>query len=289
MSRAAGFLGIVVLLLGLAGSGLLVSVRPARADAQDAAFPVAAPQPLPPASRPQLPPPVQDVLQSGVLIVVSKASQRMHVFKDGAHWGSSPVSTGRKGHSTPAGVFPILQKKVYHRSNIYSNAPMPFMQRLTWRGIAIHAGYLPGYPASHGCIRLPRSFAKDLFGLTQASRTTVVVTNAPLRSEEGAITLALNLSGPLPPGAPPPGAAVALAADAPAQTIQLAAALSPAEAETHWLDAVSRHPELSGFRKVVVPAMVGSRKYWRLRASAPGAYAVCSSLKRSGTDCFNVI
>lgn len=289
MSRATGVLAIVVLLLGLSGTGLLLPAPSARADVQETALPLAVPQPLPSAPRPQLPPPVQDVLQSGVLIVVSKASQRMHVFKDGVHWGSSPVSTGRKGHSTPAGVFPILQKKVHHRSNIYSNAPMPFMQRLTWRGIAIHAGYLPGYPASHGCIRLPRSFAKALFGLTQASRTTVVVTNAPLRSEEGAITLALNAQTPVAPQLQTPVPQLALTPDAPAQTIQLVAALSPAEAESHWLDAVSRHPELSAFRKVVVPATVGSRKYWRLRASAPGAYAVCSSLKRSGTDCFNVI
>lgn len=297
MSRRLGVLAVILLLAGLVGLALALPGPGARADAQPdmGLEPVAETsaevqvQPAVQVQRPQLPPPVRDVLQSGVLIVVSKGSQRMDVFVDGAPWGSSPVSTGRRGHSTPAGVFPILQKRVFHRSNIYSNAPMPYMQRLTWRGIAIHAGHLPGYPASHGCIRLPRSFAKALFGLTRAERTTVVVTNAPLRSSEQAVNLALNLQEP---GAAPPQPPVRLAvapATAPAQTIQLAAALSPAEAEAHWQGAVARYPQLSNFQKVVIPAIVGTKRYWRLRATAPGAHAVCSSLRRSGQDCFNVI
>lgn len=291
MSRATGVLAIFVLLLGLAGLGLALPAREARADVQEAVIQQIAPPPVVPLVaqpiRQQLPPPVPDVLQSGVLVVVSKASQRMHVFKDGEHWGSSPVSTGKRGHSTPAGVFPILQKRVFHRSNLYSNAPMPYMQRLTWRGIAIHAGYVPGYPASHGCIRLPRSFAKALFDLTKADRTTVVVTNAPLRSEQGAVTLALNSQAPA--AVPEAGPRVGMAAATSVQTIQLAAALSPAEAEAHWQGAVVMYPQLASFQKAVVPAVVGQRRYWRLRASAPGAHALCSVLKRSGQDCFNVI
>lgn len=295
MSRATGLLAIFVLLLGLTGLGLALSAREARADVQEAVIQQIAPPPVAPQVaplvaqpvRPQLPPPVADVLQSGVLVVVSKASQRMHVFKDGSHWGSSPVSTGKRGHSTPAGVFPILQKRVFHRSNLYSNAPMPYMQRLTWRGIAIHAGYVPGYPASHGCIRLPRSFAKALFDLTKADRTTVVVTNAPLRSEQGAVTLALNSQAPA--AMPAAGNGVVMAAATSVQTIQLAAALSPAEAEAHWQGAVAMYPQLASFEKAVVPAVVGQRRYWRLRASAPGAHALCGVLKRSGQDCFNVI
>jgi len=295
MSRATVLLAIVGLLLGLAGLGLALPAREARADVQDAVIQQIAPPPVAPQVaplvaqpvRPQLPPPVADVLQSGVLVVVSKASQRMHVFKDGSHWGSSPVSTGKRRHSTPAGVFPILQKRVFHRSNIYSNSPMPYMQRLTWRGIAIHAGYVPGYPASHGCIRLPRSFAKALFDLTKADRTTVVVTNAPLRSEQGAVTLALNSQAPA--AVPEAGPRVGMAAATSVQTIQLAAALSPAEAEAHWQGAVVMYPQLASFQKAVVPAVVGQRRYWRLRASAPGAHALCGVLKRSGQDCFNVI
>lgn len=254
-----------------------------------------------PAVKPAGPPLVSDVLQSGVLIVVSKPTQQMYVFKDGALWATSPVSTGKRGHGTPAGVFPILQKRVHHRSNIYSNAPMPFMQRLTWRGIAIHAGRVPGYPASHGCIRLPYGFAKSLFALTRADSTTVVVTNEVVRSEDTAITLALNTQTPratVPGVQAPPKTALAVAPAppqpampqiaGPGQTIQLAAALSPAEAEAHWQDLVSLHPELATFRKVVIPAVVGSRQYYRLRASAPGAHAYCATLRRAGEDCFRV-
>lgn len=266
---------------------------------------VAAKPPAPP--PPVEPPPITQVLQSGVLIVISKASQRMYVFKDGLPWASSPVSTGKKGHATPAGVFPILQKKTFHRSNIYSNAPMPFMQRLTWSGIAIHSGHLPGYAASHGCVRLPHAFAKKLYALTRASATTVVITNQAVKSESYARTLALNTPMPKPkiPGAVASPAATALAvapsqpkivampvipvqSTAPGQTIQLAAAASSAEAEAQWQQMLATHPELGGFQKTVIPAVVGSRQVYRLRATAPDAHAFCTALKKSGGACFNV-
>ncbi|RYD64959.1 MAG: L,D-transpeptidase, partial [Sphingomonadales bacterium] len=99
-------------------------------------------------------------------------------YRNGVPIGVSTVSTGKPGHRTPLGVFTILQKAKRHRSNKYSNAPMPYMQRLTWTGIAIHGGALPGYPASHGCIRLPHSFAPLLFDET-ALGMTVVVVNQP--------------------------------------------------------------------------------------------------------------
>ena len=89
-----------------------------------------------------------------------------HVYSGDRLVGMASVSTGMAGHSTPTGDYPILQKNQWHRSNLYSNAPMPFMQRLTWDGIALHAGHNPGYPASHGCIRLPYAFAQKLFGMT---------------------------------------------------------------------------------------------------------------------------
>jgi hypothetical protein len=318
MTRVAGVFGAIAVLLlaGLGLSGGLPFGDGERAEAQVVAPAQALAQATlapPPPPKPVGPPPVDQALQSGVLIVVSKASQQMHVFKDGQLWASSPVSTGKRGHSTPAGVFPILQKKVYHRSNLYSNAPMPYMQRLTWGGIAIHAGRLPGYPASHGCIRLPHAFAKSLYAMTRAASTTVVVTNEAAKSEAEAMTLALNTqsphavtstavavapdvqpSGTVPPALPQPATVQPEVPGLPqfagrGQTIQLAAALSPAEAEAHWQSMVARHPELAGFRKVVVPAVVGSRRYWRLRASAPGAHAYCVTLRRAGQDCFNVI
>ncbi len=108
-------------------------------------------------------------------ISVNIAEQRIYVYRAGQLIGMSTVSTGSKGHSTPVGDFTILQKHMWHRSNLYSNAPMPFMQRLTWTGIAIHAGHLPGYAASHGCIRLPAAFAKRLFGITTLGVPVTIV------------------------------------------------------------------------------------------------------------------
>lgn len=101
--------------------------------------------------------------------------QRMYVFDGDSLVGFTTVSTGKKGKETPTGVFKILQKKVYHESNIYANAPMPFMQRLTWDGIALHAGHNPGFPASHGCIRLPKTFAESLYGATVMDGEVVIL------------------------------------------------------------------------------------------------------------------
>jgi len=112
-------------------------------------------------------------------MVISIEKQMVHVYNGDRLIGMARVSTGKQGHRTPTGAYPILQKRQWHRSNIYSNAPMPFMQRLTWTGIALHAGHDPGYPASHGCIRLPYAFARQLFALTQIG-TVVEVTQGRL-------------------------------------------------------------------------------------------------------------
>lgn len=101
-----------------------------------------------------------------IAVMVSIDRQHLYVYRGDTLIGVSTVSTGKPGKATPLGEFRILQKNVFHRSNIYSNAPMPYMQRLTWGGIAIHGGELPGYPASHGCIRVPLEFAKKLFAAT---------------------------------------------------------------------------------------------------------------------------
>jgi L,D-transpeptidase catalytic domain len=120
--------------------------------------------------------------QGPVTVIVSLATQKAYAYRNGVPIGVSTVSTGAPGHETPTGIFVILQKAVVHKSNKYSDAPMPFMQRLTWDGIAMHAGKLPGYPASHGCIRLPAAFAKLLFGITKLG-LTVVITDDPLAPE----------------------------------------------------------------------------------------------------------
>ena len=112
-----------------------------------------------------------------VQLVVNLKTQRATLFRNGVPIGASTVSTGRPGYSTPTGVFTILQKRVEHYSSTYDNAPMPFMQRLTWQGVALHAGNLPGYPASHGCIRFPLEFARLLYGVTHLGMT-VIVTNS---------------------------------------------------------------------------------------------------------------
>ncbi|MES2442634.1 MAG: L,D-transpeptidase family protein [Pseudomonadota bacterium] len=117
--------------------------------------------------------------QGPMLVVVNIATQKLVAYRNGVPIGVSTVSTGKPGHSTPQGVFTILQKAVHHRSSKYSNAPMPYMQRLTWAGVAMHAGNLPGFPASHGCIRLPLDFSRLLFEETALGMTVVVVNQPP--------------------------------------------------------------------------------------------------------------
>ena len=119
---------------------------------------------------------VPDIAPQGpMLVIVNIATQKLVAYRNGVPIGVSTISTGKPGHRTPLGVFTVLQKAVHHRSSKYSNAPMPYMQRLTWGGIAMHGGKLPGYPASHGCIRLPHDFAPLLFGQTRLGMTVIVV------------------------------------------------------------------------------------------------------------------
>jgi L,D-transpeptidase catalytic domain len=123
---------------------------------------------------------VPEIAPAGpMLVVVNIATQRVVAYRNGVPIAVSTISTGKPGHRTPTGVFTILQKARWHRSSKYSNAPMPFMQRLTWYGIALHAGNLPGYPASHGCIRLPHEFARLLFEQTDLGMTVIVTNQAP--------------------------------------------------------------------------------------------------------------
>jgi L,D-transpeptidase-like protein len=113
-----------------------------------------------------------------VVMVVSITEQRAYVYRNGILIGATTISTGRPGHLTPTGVFTVLQKQKEHRSTIYDGAPMPFMERLTWGGIALHAGGLPGYPESHGCIHLPSEFARRLFDISPNGMTVVIGTEA---------------------------------------------------------------------------------------------------------------
>jgi hypothetical protein len=109
-----------------------------------------------------------------IVVIVSLPDQLLHVYRNGIRIAASTCSTGKAGHRTPTGVFTILQKDKHHRSSTYNNAPMPNMNRLTWSGIALHAGDLPGYPASHGCVRLPLAFSERLFAITRLGMTVVI-------------------------------------------------------------------------------------------------------------------
>lgn len=174
-----------------AGLLLALAEMPATAQSQgdaDAQSIVVDPASLPPLA-PEVPPapPVPDVMAPGdydwyperslagdVVIVVSLPQQLAHVYRGGVQIGVSTISSGKAGHDTPTGVFTILQKQKMHRSTLYDDAPMPFMQRLTWDGVALHAGRVPGYPASHGCIRLPAAFAEALYDVTDHGGVVVV-------------------------------------------------------------------------------------------------------------------
>jgi len=112
--------------------------------------------------------------QGPLIISISIAQQKMRIYDSNGFFAETPVSTGMPGHPTPMGVFSVIQKQKLHHSNIYSGAPMPYMQRITWSGVAIHAGVLPGHPASHGCIRMPMAFAMKMWNWTKMGARVVI-------------------------------------------------------------------------------------------------------------------
>ena len=112
--------------------------------------------------------------QGPLIIAISIEKQVLKIYDANGYFAETPISTGMRGHSTPMGVFSVIQKHKYHHSNIYSGAPMPYMQRITWSGVAMHAGVLPGYPASHGCIRMPMNFAVKMWGWTRMGARVVI-------------------------------------------------------------------------------------------------------------------
>lgn len=133
-----------------------------------------------------------------VMLVVSLATQRAVLYRNGLPIAITTVSTGRPGHRTPTGIFTVLERDAVHYSSLYNSAPMPHMQRLTWGGVALHGGDLPGYPASHGCIRLPREFARLLFGTTRLGMTVVITNEAVVPRVAPAESLLRGRRTPLP-------------------------------------------------------------------------------------------
>ena len=130
--------------------------------------------------------------QGALIIAISINRQQVKIYDDNGVFAEAPVSTGMRGHPTPMGVFSVIQKQKWHHSNIYSGAPMPYMQRITWSGIAMHAGVLPGYPASHGCIRMPEAFAIKMYGWTRMGARVLVT--------PGEISAPESFAHPLLPG-----------------------------------------------------------------------------------------
>jgi lipoprotein-anchoring transpeptidase ErfK/SrfK len=176
--------------LFVAGSVLLLAFTPVRSAYAEVVGPAAAAvEPAPAAVEQAVLRPGEFVWQperstvGPVEIVVSIPLQRAYVYRGGTLIGVTTVSTGKPGHRTPTGKFDILQKRARHFSNLYNNAPMPFMQRLTWGGIALHAGQIPGHPASHGCVRLPLEFARNLFGVTSMGGSVHIIPQSPAPQE----------------------------------------------------------------------------------------------------------
>src|ERR1019366_5076005 len=112
--------------------------------------------------------------QGPLIIAISIEKQNLRIYDANGFFAEAAISTGMRGHPTPMGVFSVIQIHKLHHSNIYSGAPMPYMQRITWSGVAMHAGVLPGYPASHGCIRMPMAFAMKMWNWTRMGARVVV-------------------------------------------------------------------------------------------------------------------
>jgi len=145
--------------------------------------------------------PFGDIPKGPVQIFVSIDQQKLHLYSDGVHIADTSVATGVLSLPTPLGVFSVIQKQVFHRSNLYSNAPMPFMQRITWSGVALHEGESIGHRASHGCIRMPGDFATRLYKLTKLG-ARVIVADGELKPEVFADPhLFVHKAAPPPPAA----------------------------------------------------------------------------------------
>ncbi len=174
--------------------------------------------------------------------VVSLADQHVSFYDANGLWERSVISTGVAGHPTPPGIFTILEKERWHRSNIYSGAPMPYMQRLAWTGVAMHEGVVTGRPASHGCIRLPGAFAKRLFGLTKVGQRVVV------SPEDITPTDIVNAHLPVPQlQTPPPGAVEKIAATKGGKVVETVALDTPAAgADTKLLNPAQFAHALKG-------------------------------------------
>jgi lipoprotein-anchoring transpeptidase ErfK/SrfK len=171
------------LLLAMVGASLTLAAAPGWADrTHDPATLAVAPETLKPGQY------VWSDTEAGsnepLSVTIDLTSQRAWVYRGETLIGMSTISSGAAGYETPTGSYTILQKNLTHKSNLYDDASMPFMQRLTWDGLALHAGAIPGHPASHGCVRLPKSFAKLLYNATRLGTTVTISGESPILESE---------------------------------------------------------------------------------------------------------
>jgi lipoprotein-anchoring transpeptidase ErfK/SrfK len=177
------------LFLAMVGVSLTLATAPSWAGAnQDLATLAAAPETMKPGQY------VCNDTAAGaeepLSVSVDLDRQLAWVYRGDTLIGLSTISSGTSGYETPTGSYTILQKSLTHKSNLYEDAPMPFMQRLTWDGVALHAGAIPGHPASHGCVRLPKGFAKLLYGATKVGTTVTITGDGPVLDRETVETIA---------------------------------------------------------------------------------------------------
>jgi lipoprotein-anchoring transpeptidase ErfK/SrfK len=168
--------------------------------------------------------------QGPLIIAISIEKQVLKIYDANGFFAETPISTGMRGHSTPMGVFSVIQKHKYHHSNIYSGAPMPYMQRITWSGVAMHAGVLPGYPASHGCIRMPMNFAVKMWGWTRMGARVVITPDELALESFSHPLLATQKTAPLAAAEPQKNVDVAVTAKSDKAALA-APAVAPAYSE----------------------------------------------------------
>jgi hypothetical protein len=232
--------------------------------------------------------PFGDAPKGPAQIIVSINEQKLHLYSDGKEVGETSVATGVPQLPTPTGVFSVIQKQKFHRSNIYSGAPMPFMQRITWSGVAIHEGENIGHPASHGCIRMPHDFAVRLYDFTKMG-ARVMIAREELKPVAFADSHLFVHKAPPPPPAPAaapastsvdpasPAPTAAAPSAAPAPTAAAATTSAPAEGtrtaqnvDNKSTDAAPAKPDLQPAAKADAPTSTSASDAW-VQAGAPSA------------------
>jgi lipoprotein-anchoring transpeptidase ErfK/SrfK len=218
-----------------------------------------------------------------LIIAISIEKQHLKIYDANGLFAESSVSTGMRGHSTPMGVFSIIQKSKWHRSNLYSDAPMPYMQRITWSGVAMHAGVLPGYPASHGCIRMPMAFATKLWSWSKLGARVVIAPGDVMPADISHPALIAHVpAGPASASLPPDKPVdVAIGKSDKAAGTEMPAKLSPELAQME-LRLTPKHDDLKAPSD---PSAAESTPAGRVRlADAEGALASMAAEKAEASS-----